>query len=223
MKIEEQYKTLLILKDEINFRLKNLDIYRIKGLIVWLLQSQGYQKMKQKDSQLQALDFFMQIWPMEIKNKDAFEMQGGIFYGVSSLETLERKYQIAKFAILRLENDMPHEYCLRAVEEVCQYQFSAYALFELIEGESEKKEINILKLSRCFKEKEEWIRAIGLLQKGVEKYPANKELLLELADCWMTVGEWKQAYVCLCQIKKPGKKIQEMISELEKVVKYENV
>lgn len=223
MRIEEQYKALWNVKNEINSRLVDLDIYKIKELILWLLRSEEYQRLKNKDSQLFILDFFTDIWTKEKKNMNSFEMQGDIFYGVDSLETMERKFAAAKFAVFRLENDMPREHCKSAVEELCRYHFSAYSLFEMIEGASLKKEENILYMARLLKESNELIRAVGLLQTGIEKYPTNKELLLELADCWLMAGQLEQAYECLLRIKQPGKKIREMIEELEKVVKHESV
>ena len=62
------------------------------------------------------------------------------------------------------------------------------------------------------------MEALFLLQKGSEVFPKNKEILLELADCWMFGEQWKQAYDCLKKIKKPKKEVRELIQMLEKVI-----
>ena len=223
MKIEEQYKNLLEIKKEINIRLQNLDFYKIKDLILWLTKSEIYQKLKSKDNQLIALDIFVSIWLQEKQNMDAFEMQGDIFYGVSSLEEVESKYLDAKFLVFRIENGVPYEYCLEGVRKVLQARFSAYALYVIILRESYLREKNILALARLFKAENELVKTIGLLQKALEKYETNEEMLLELADCWIMSGQWQKAYECLEKIENPNDEITELVNELKKVRQDENV
>lgn len=223
MKIEEQYKRTLDLKRILNKKLENINFERIKELIQWTLQSVDYKKLKNKDNQLRTLDFFIQVWLQEMKDRDSFAMQGDIFWGVNSLDDLERKYLAGVFTVYRLENNIPYEYLTDAVDDIVEYRFSAFALYAIIIRETLEVESNLLKLARLLKERNELVKAIGLLQKGVEEFPISKELALELADCWLLVQQWKKAYECLLCIQEPDKEIEEMICELEKVVLHENI
>lgn len=217
MKIEEQYKNLVELKKEINCRLQNLDFYKIKDLILWLAKSEMYKKLKYKDNQLIALETFVSIWLQEKQNVDAFEMQGDIFYGVSSLGEVESKYLDAKFLIFRLENEVPYEYCIEGVRKILHSRFSAYAMYVIIMKESCSREKNIIELAGLFKEENELVKAIGLLQKALENFENNDEMLLELADCWLSSRQWQRACECLERIENPDDEIRDIMNELKKV------
>ncbi len=223
MRKEERVKIIEELKEEINARLLDLDFNRLKDLLLWLAKSQEYQSLKEKDVQLQILHFFTEVKLQELKKRESFAMQGDVFEGIGSLEDAERKYLAAKFAILRIENDMPYEYCMESSEQLIQYQYSPYALGGIIIKESKEQEKNFLGLTRLFREKNDLIRAIGLLEKGVEKYPGSEMLLCELAEIWLEAQQWDKAYQCLCDILNPNQDIQELKQELEKVIGDEGV
>ena len=209
------------IKREINTKLKELDFSRIRELILWLKKSPDFQQLKKMDIQLQILEDFIDIWLQEKQNRDTFEMQGDIFCGVTSLEEIEDKYLAARFAILRLESGIPYEYCEEAVVRLIGYDYSGYALFSIIMKESKQYEENICKLAGVLKDRNELVRAIGILQRGLKEYPLSEKLLLELADCWLTAQQWKNAYECLKQIDNPAVQIEEMITELEKLINDE--
>ena len=211
------------IKREINTKLDKLNFIRLKELILWLKKSPDYLRLKKEDVQLQILDFFIDIWLQEKQNRDTFEMQGDIFYGVTSLEEIEDKYLAARFAILRLESGIPYEYCEEAVVRLIEYDYSGYALFSIIMKESKQYEENICKLAGVLKDRNELVRAIGILQRGLKEYPLSEKLLLELADCWLTAQQWKNAYECLKQIENPAVQIEEMIIELEKLISDEDI
>lgn len=221
MKLEEQYKKLIELKDEINARLENLDFDKIKELLLWLAGSQDYLKLKNKDNQLIALDVIKDIWLEEKKHINDFEMHGDAFDRVNSLEDVEFRYLKVQFAIFRLENDIPMEYCIEAVQELIIYKYSPLFMFRVIIRETEMIEQNILKLSRLLKNQNDLVRSIGLLKLGVEKYPKNSDFLLELADCWISVQQYGVAYECLNKIANPNKEVRELITELKKVLNNE--
>lgn len=223
MKRKEQSELIDMIKEEINSRLVGLDIYKVRDLVLWMLQNPEYQKVKIKDEQLMRLDLFADIWRQEKSDLHAFEMQGDIFAGVTSLDELDKKYQYAKFAIWRIENKVPYEYLVKGVEGLEQYRYSAYAIYRILMMESKKRKDNILDLARLLKEREQNVKAIGLLQLGVKKYPGNADMAVELADLWLTEGQLKKAYDCLVEIEKPTNEIQELIRELEKLIKNEAI
>lgn len=221
MKQEEQYKKLIELKEEINTRLVDLDFDKIKELLLWLAGNRDYFKLKSTDNQLEALEFLKSIWLEEKKYINEFEMQGDAFTGVNSLRTVECRYLKAHFYILRLENDMSEETCMQSVQELIVEKYSALFLFSIIVRETEMIENNIIKLGRILKKQNDLVRSIGLLKLGVEKYPKNDELILELADCWITAQQYAVAYEYLKKIENPDNEVVELLIELEKVLKNE--
>lgn len=223
MKLKKQYEVLTELKDEINVRLKDLDFRKISELLLWLAASEEYYKLYKKDNQLLALEFFRETWLEERKNPNDFVMQGDSFFGVNCLDDLEMKYAKILFAVFRVENDMPYEYCVSAIQVLIEYQVSPLALYRIIVRETDKKEENIVKTAVLLKEQNQLVKAIGLLQKGVDNYPENDEMKLELADAWLMAKQWQKAYEILLQIKQPNDEIKEMMKEMEKVIGHEGV
>ncbi len=223
MKREERSKVVNEIKEEINSGLMDLDLYKVKNLVLWMLQSSEYQKVKMNDEQLMRLDLFADIWRQEKSDLYAFEMQGDIFAGVASLDEIDKKYQCAKLAIWRIENKVPYEYCVEGIECLEKYQYSAYAIYRILLRESKNHEKNLLDLARFLKEREQSVKAIGLLQLGVKKFPRNMDMAMELADLWLTAGQLKRAYDCLAEIEKPTNEIQGLKQELEKLIKNEAI
>lgn len=223
MKLEQQYKKLLLLKDEINSKLKDLDFKRRKELMLWLTGNVEYAKLKTKDSQLLYLDIFAGIWLEEIKNPYAFKMQGDAFGGIESLEDIERKYCAGKFMCLRVENNMPEECIFSAVNDVIQWQFSAFAIYTIIATEMKERRENVIKIARILMRLNQTVKAIGLLETEYEKYPENDDIILELANCWLEVQQLEKSYEYLCLLKNKTEEINEMITELEKLIENGNM
>lgn len=221
MKLSEQYAKVREIKNKINEKLQGADSYQIKDLVLWLVKDEIYQKIKTKDNQLMAMDLFMSTWLYEKQNENRFESQGDIFFEINSLEDIESKYFEVKSLAFRLEQDVPYEYCIEKIDNILKSRFSSFAIFTIFVRESEKKEDNIIKLARLFEEKNELVKAIGLLQKATEKFPSNQGILIELAGCWVTVKEWKRAYDCLTVIANPNEELKEMMIELEKIIRNE--
>lgn len=221
MKLEEQYTRLINLKREVNAQLVDLNFDKIKELLLYLAGNQDYLKLKNKDNQLKALEFSKGVWLDERKYINEFEMQGDAFWGVNSLQDLESRYLKAHFSMLRLENDISEETCMQSVQELIVEKYSALFLFSVIVRETEMIEKNIFKLGRMLKRQNDLVRSIGVLKLGVEKYPKNDELILELADCWITVQQYAIAYEYLKKIENPDKEVVELLIELEKVLKNE--
>lgn len=221
MEHEQQYRELLTLKYQIEERLKNLNFEKIKELIIWLTHSTSYQKLKGKDNQLSMLNVFCSIWLEEKKKLDALGISEDIFYGVDSLESLEKKYLTIKFGLLRLENDIPIEYCTESIDEMVENKVSGIALYKIIIEETADKIENVRKMAGLFKQNGQTVTALILLQKGNDTWPQNRNVLLELADCWMEGEQWEQAYECLKKIPDPNEEIYELTKTLEKVLKDE--
>ena len=218
MKISQQYSELQILLAEINKRLGNLNFQAIKELILWLEQNPMYKKLKQKENQLRMLDCFCSIWLEEKKELEKLGIHEDIFYGIHSLEDVERKYLAIKYCGLRIENKVPIVYCQQAAEELIRWKVSGIAISRIFISETYKREENVVQISQLLKERQQLITVIILLQEGLKVYKENENILLELAECWITAQQWYQALVCLKQIKNPKEEISELINELEKVV-----
>ena len=223
MKIEEQYVRIMNLQKEINVRLKDLDFLKTKELVLWLVNEKDFARLKNKDNQLLMLDILKNIWLEEKKRMNDFEMQGDAFWRVDSLDDVETRYSKVHFDILRIENNMPEEYCTNAVQDLITNKYSAFFIYTVIVRETAQIKRNILQLCRLIKKQNDLIKTIGLLNLGIQKYPQDEEMILELADCWIIAQQYDKAYDCLKKISEPNEMIKEMMSELEKVLGNERI
>lgn len=221
MKLQEQYKNLIEIRKEIDKRLKELDFPKIKELILFLTRSDAYQRLKTKENQMIMLDFFCGTWLEEKKKLSNFNIDDDIFYQIDSLEKIEQKYQTLKFGILRMENNLPEEYCNQTIQYIEEQKISGIAIGRMIVSETKYKEENILKASRRLLENKQLIKAIVLLQYAQELYPDDTDFLLCEAECWMEGRQWEMAYQCINKIENPDLSIQELKEELSKVIPYE--
>ncbi len=146
-----------------------------------------------------------------------------ILDNIHSLDELEMLYTEIKFLCLRIENDMPDSALEDSIEYIRQCNIGGIALHQIIVRETWKRESNIIAMARLLKQYEMIDRAIILLHLASETYSKNNNICMELADCWMSQGRWKEAYDVLKKIKRPKKDIQEILTELEKVVVHENI
>lgn len=218
---QQQYEELLALRPQIDERLRNLNFEKIKDLQLWLAKSVSYKILKNRDNQLIFLDEFCQIWLEEKQKLSQVGIDTDIFYGVDSLESLERKYLTIQFGILRLETPMPVEYYEQAVDDFIDYHISGVALYKILMRETAQREENIVKLAGLLLDRNQIVTAIFLLQKGKERFPQNKDIILRLSDCWLAGGQLHQAYQCLLEIKKPDRKTKELIQMLKETLQDE--
>lgn len=221
MRLQEQYRNLIEIKKEIDKRLKELDFQKIKELILFLTKSVAYQQLKTEENQMIMLDFFCSTWLEEKKKLSSFDIDDDIFYQIDSLEKIEQKYQTLKFGMLRIENNLPEEYCNQTIQYIDEQKISGIAISKMIVFETKYREDNILKVSRRLLENKQIIRAIVLLQYAQEMYPDYTDFPLCEAECWMEGRQWEMAYNCLNKIEKPDLSIQELKEELSKVIPYE--
>lgn len=223
MNIEIRNEKLKRLKSEINLKLIDLNFQKKKELVLWLTKDTDYQRLKETDNQLFAMEFWKNVWLEEIQNPDAFEMQGDAFAEIASLQMAEQKYLAIRFAVLRIAENVPYDYCMEVIEQIENYKVSAYAWFAMLNDEKENKEKLVMQLASLFVDRNDLIKAIGILQLGVKSVPDNKEIKLMLADIWLSIKQWKKAYECLLNISHPTTEIQELMRELESVIANETV
>ncbi|MBQ7067280.1 MAG: hypothetical protein IJN92_10720 [Lachnospiraceae bacterium] len=223
MKIEKQYSALLELEKEINERLKKNDFVSIKELILWLAKSSDFQKLKKKENSLIMLDAFCGIWLEEMKQLPDWGILDNIFSSVSSLNDIEERYQNIKFLALRVENNVPEEFCIDLLDKVIEQKISGIAIGRIVISETLNGVENILKIARLLKEKMQLITAILMLEYTHKGHPENDDILLEMAGCWMEGQQWEKTLECLLLIKKPDPSVKELIQELEKMINHETI
>jgi tetratricopeptide (TPR) repeat protein len=216
---EEKYKALLKLEKEIDMRLRHTDFDGMKELLLFLAQSEDYLKMKSYEQSLRVLDTFAGLWIEEKKKLTDIGINDDIFYHISSLKDAERKYHIILFGVLRFETAMPEEYYEQVIDNILEEHISGIALGQIIANNTVDRINNAVKISRRLNARGETVRSICMLQKMATYFPEDKDILLELAGCWMDGQQWEQALECLKKIKEPDKEVQAVIEELEKVLK----
>lgn len=222
MKVQEQCACIAEIKEEVDKRLSDHDFDKIKELILWLAQNEQYQKIRKKDAELKILNFACDIWIEEKKKLEPLGIKEDFFCNVDSIEVLSDKYYACLFALLRMKMDMPEEYYFQTVTWLQENCISGIALINITEFERLPNEC-IFKLANWYREYENLVPALLMLQKMDEKYPKNKDVLLELAMIWLESGQMQKAYDCLRQIEKPEKDIKELIDELGQGVLHETV
>ncbi len=96
-----------------------------------------------KDAGLRYLYTFINIWRLE-----AMKGEHSILNGIKSIEELLQKYRVIRFALRRLENDLPQELCLEGVQWIAEMQLSNTAFRYLLPGtvEDEKKVIEYMQM-----------------------------------------------------------------------------
>lgn len=224
MRVEQQYQAMRRIKPEIDKRLGNADFQGIKELLLWLAQSEDYLRLKGGDNQLRMLDIFCSIWVEEKKQLSEMGIEDDIFGGVNSLRDIEKKYLMIEYAVMRLERAMPEELYEQAAENLMENKISGIAISKIIYLETLEKEKNALKMARLLKKRSQFYTAMVLLQRMEEDYfPANRDLLAELAECWVTGRQWEQALGCLRKIENPDEAVQEKMRELEKNISHDNL
>lgn len=207
VRLVDQYKTVIKLKEEINCRMQNLSFESSRDMILWLNKDEYYRKMKNKDNQLMYLDVATNIWIREKQKLEAIGIQTDIFTGVSSLQELEWKYLYIMFSVLRVENHMSDQDCIDMIHELIELGVTGIALYQIIERETEQREKIIVNLSRYLKHLGEYLQATSLLMEATLKYTKNEEICLELADVFLSTNNINSAYECLDKIEKPSEEI----------------
>lgn len=219
MNLQEQYQEIARLKHEINSRLsKGTDYSAIKELALFLAKNQKYQTLYRTENQLIKLQHFLTIWREEQEKMAGQAKTENIFYQTNSLDEIEQKYCRIEYYGLRIENHVPKPYCSQLLDWLLEHKVSGIALGVIIRNRTEKSIENLLCIAQELKHKMELPNAVLLLQYAREKYPEEESFLLEEADCWLQVRQWRTALELLQKIETPTAEILEIITELRQVV-----
>lgn len=218
MRLEQQYEELLRLKKEINQRLqKGTDFEEIKELMLYLARDKAYFKLKTEENQIIMLDLFFNIWLKEKKKLPDLGVETDVFYTVSSLDDVERKYQRIKYCGLRIENAVPDDYIEQALEWLIENRVSGIAIGTILASETKEKAENILHIEQRLRQRGDSLNALLLIQYANEKFPGQEKLLLEEADIWLEGQQFERVLELLSQIEKPSLQIKQFIEELRQV------
>ena len=210
MRLDQQYQELLRLKKEINHRLKaGVGFQEIKELMLYLAHDRAYAGLKLKENQLIMLECFFNIWLVEKKKLPELGIETDIFNQVSGLDDVERKYRKVQYCGLRIENDLPEEYCEQALEWLVEDEISGVAIGKIIVLETKEREGNLLRIARWLREKGDVLNALLLLQYGNEAFPGREELLREEAEIWLLGEQEERALALLAKIEEPSQKSRE--------------
>lgn len=220
MDLQDQYQKIYRLTAEINTRLSEGNSYlQIKQLALFLAHSEDYQSLYQMENRLIKLQHFLTIWREEQEKIPGAAMSAAIFYGVNSLDELEHKYCRIEYYGLRIENDVPRQYCDQLLDWLLEHRISGIALGIIIRNRTEKGRDNLLRIVQELKQRMELPQAVLLLQYCREKYSDDDAFALEEADCWLQASQWQKALEILTEIREPTGEIQEIITELRQAVK----
>lgn len=215
MKTQELRMCIEKIKNEMNTLLKTGNVKEV----VQRVGKQEYDSILMKDNQLMILMLVCSIWAVETR----IGVAKTFLKKVHSLVELETMYTNLKYYCRRFENDMPDEYLLEGIEYILDKGFSGVAVYSVIEVQTWKAEENTLKIVRYLKAVEALETAILLLQMAIMKHNKNADLLLELADCWLLLSNWKQAHDILKKIEEPSDEVIEIMKELEEVLGDESI
>lgn len=219
MDLSEQYQEISKLKHEINTRLsKGTDYPAIRELALFLAKNEKYQTLYRLENQLIKLQHFLTIWREEQEKMTGQAETENIFFQINSLDEIEQKYCRIEYYGLRIENHVPKPYCSQLLDWLLEHKVSGIALGVIIRNRTEKGLENLLCIAQELKRRMELPNAVLLLQYAREKYPGKEALLLEEADCWLQVRQWKKALELLMEMEAPTAEIQELITELRQVV-----
>lgn len=210
MKAQELHSCIEEIKDEMN---ELLEAGNVKEVVQWI-GKQEHDDVLMKDNQLMILMLVCSIWAVETR----IGVVETFLEKAHNLAELETLYTNLKYYCRRFENDMPDEYLLEGIEYILEKVFSGVAVYSVIEVQTWKAEENTLRIVKYLKAVEAVETAILLLQMAIMKYNKNTDLLLELADCWLLLSNWKQAYDILKKIEKPSDEVKEIMKELEEVL-----
>ena len=215
MKAQELRTCIDEMKKEMNHLLEVGNIQEIARQI----DKQKNDYVLMKDNQLMILMLVCSIGAVETQ----IGVRQTFLEKAHNLSGLEDLYTSLKYYCRRFENDMPQEYLLEGIEYIIENSFSGVAIYCVIEVQTWKVEANVLIIARYLKSVEAIETATLLLQMAVMKYNKNEDLLMELADCWILLNNWKQAHSILKKIENSSGEVKEIMNELREALGDENI
>lgn len=186
--------------------------------IIKILNDSEVKRVITRDNQLMILSSICSMWSIEKKIGERT-----FFDNIYSLEDAEKKYTNMKYYCRRFEYNMPEVYLVEGVEYIENKNISGVALYSIMEIQTKEPADNMVKMAQYLKKYNILSTVLIMLQMAVKKYDKNTELLLELADTWISIGQWRYAYDTLQKIEQPNEDIREIIRNLEEVLDNEKV
>ena len=223
MQIKEQYRKIAELHKEIDSKLQDTSFEKIIQLQRWAVNSEEYQTLKAKDNQLLLFNIFCKIWIEEKQKMLDIENEKDIFWKIHNLNELQSKYYDVIYAILRIENNVPNQSIHEGIDKILKNEISGIAIGYILISESKKKKESIILMSQLLIEKNEYVRAIELLQYVQAYIPGEEDFFLQEANCWIAGEQWGQALNCLKKIPNPSGDIKELIGSIEQIEKNEKI
>lgn len=220
MTIDEQYRALQELIPQIEEKLKDNSFEGVKNLILWLTHSAVYQKLKNKENSLILLEAFCEIW-MEEKKENLAE--NDIFTNIKSLSDIQKKYREIQYTILRIENQLPEEYCNGGIKQLITQKISGIAIVEIAIAETLHIKSNIIKVADYLMNNYAGTLAIEMLQYAQKKTSDVEDFILKEADCWIFAEQWEMAIKCLEKITNPDDATMSILNELRQVGANEEI
>ncbi len=181
-----------------------------------LFTNRVYELAIQKNTELSTLREMVECW-----SKEKILGVPCIFDDVKSLQQAEQKYVEIKHGFWRIEQGLPYEKCMEAVERMRQGKVSKFFAAWLIYVNLRDQEEAFLKLSRLMAESS-LTEAVEMLSYGLLFLEENSELLVQQADFLMELNLWEQALQTLQTITNPTGEIREVIAELSDALNGKN-
>ena len=223
MQIKEQYEKKTELYKEIDKKLQDTSFEKIIEIQRWMLKSKEYQLLKAKDNKLFFFDSFCRIWIEEKKRMLCVEDEKDIFWRTQNIEEIESKYYDILFTILRVENHVSEQDIQQGIDKIIEEEISGIAIGYILMVESECKKENVISISQLLVQKNEYIKAIELLQYAQACISQDNDFILVEADCWITIRQWNQSLNCLKKISNPDREILELIQNIERINENEKL
>lgn len=218
MRLYQQFEELSKLKKKIDTVFQTTNQALFMELFQELEQSPIYRELAGKDTQLYMLSHFIYIFFRERKELFDRGIEANIFDGVTSLAELEEKYHAIEFAVLRFDTDLPVLLCEEALNGLINRDISGIAICRVLQCETAFKIKNIRVIASCLRESGEYVRAITMLQEAAAQLPDEDDIMILLAELWLDMECYKEAYGCLRRVRTPNPEVCQLIEELKKVV-----
>ena len=223
MQIKEQQEKKTERYKEIDNKFQETSFEKIIEIQRWMLKSKQYQLLKTKDNKLFFFDSFCRIWIEEKKRMLCVEEEKDIFWRTQSIEEIESKYYDILFAILRVENNVIKQDIQQGIDKIIEEEISGIAIGYILMVESKCKKENVISISQLLAQKNEYIKAIELLQYAQSCIFQDDDFILAEADCWITIRQWNQSLNCLKKISNPDRDILEIIHNIERINENEKL
>ena len=140
-----------------------------------------------------------------------------LFADIKSIKEAEHKYLRIKYGLWRIESGIKEDKCKEAVYQMYENQDSIFLIASIIKNNLKNYEKVFIITSQYMREYS-MVKSIELLSYGTIFYPENKNIALQLANCFMEIGMWDRVLESLQKIIDPDEEIIELMKEIENVL-----